>query len=335
MQKKYINWILILVTLLVGLVFTIILALCVGEQNYTLAELTKIIYIKTGMDYTIISEIRLPRIILGLSIGGALSISGLILQGVYRNPLVEPYTLGISGGAALGVVIAIFFNLNTTMGSLFLTFSGFIGSISATFLVYFLSLRKRHLDVNKMLLIGVMISFISSSMIMLLMSITTKENINSILFWTMGSLDETNKYMIKSVWIVSFLGLLLSYLFANTLNALKLGMTSAKHLGIDTGKSIAILFIIASILTGMSVSVAGVIGFVGLIIPHTLRIIIGSDHRILIPASFLGGGIFIILCDVISRKVISPNQLPIGVISGIIGGFVFIFLISRTKVKTM
>jgi len=168
---------------------------------------------------------------------------------------------------------------------------------------------------------------------MFLMSTTTTENLNSIIFWIMGSLDEPNIVLVKAVFYISLAGLAISYLLANPLNVLRLGESKAKHLGVNTTFTIRSLFILASVLTGISVSVAGVIGFVGLIIPHLLRLIIGSDNRILLIASFLGGSIFILISDIIARTIIAPNELPIGVITGMIGGLVFIIVMSRSKMK--
>jgi len=332
-NSKYIKQIFFILAMFVLLIFVAFLALSIGEINFTLTELITIFKNKSGIEYTIINNIRLPRIILGISVGGALSLSGVILQGVYRNPLVEPYTLGISGGASLGVAITIIFNLNLIIGVYMLPLSGFIGAVITTFLVYILAVRKNYYNINKMLLIGVMISFMSSSAMMFLMSTTTTENLNSIIFWIMGSLDEPNRVLVKAVFYISLAGLSISYLLANPLNALRLGESKAKHLGVNTTFTIRSLFILASVLTGISVSVAGVIGFVGLIIPHLLRLIIGSDNRILLIASFLGGSIFILISDIIARTIISPNELPIGVITGMIGGLVFIIVMSRSKMK--
>ena len=333
MRGRYFKQGIYILVLLILLILSILLALSIGEINFSIKELIEISRNKTGIEYTIISNIRFPRILLGLSVGGALSLAGVILQGVYRNPLVEPYTLGISGGAALGVAITIVFNLNMVLGLYMLPLSGFLGAISTIFIVYILSISKKRFNINKMLLIGVMISFISSSSMMFLLSTTTAENLHSIVFWIMGSLDEPNMLLVKSVFYASITGLCITYLFANPLNALRLGESKAKHLGVNTGFTIRVLFITASILTGISVSVAGVIGFVGLIIPHLLRQVVGSDYRILLLASFLGGSIFVIVCDIISRTIIAPNELPIGVITGMIGGLVFIAVISKSKFK--
>lgn len=333
MKAKYLKQAFFILAMFILLILVAFLALSIGEINFTLTELLTIFKNKSGIEYTIINNIRLPRIILGIAVGGALSLSGVILQGVYRNPLVEPYTLGISGGASLGVAITIIFNLNLLIGVYMLPLSGFIGAVVTTFLVYILAVRKNYYNINKMLLIGVMISFMSSSAMMFLMSTTTTENLNSIIFWIMGSLDEPNIVLVKAVFYISLAGLAISYLLANPLNALRLGESKAKHLGVNTTFTIRSLFILASVLTGISVSVAGVIGFVGLIIPHLLRLIIGSDNRILLIASFLGGSIFILISDIIARTIIAPNELPIGVITGMIGGLVFIIVMSRSKMK--
>ena len=333
MKIKNIKKSMIILLLFVLLLISVLLALSIGEINFSLTELIAIFRNKSGIEYTILNNIRLPRIILGIAVGGALSLSGVILQGVYRNPLVEPYTLGISGGASLGVAITIIFNLNLIIGVYMLPLSGFIGAVITTFVVYILAVRKNYYNINRMLLIGVMISFMSSSAMMFLMSTTTTENLNSIIFWIMGSLDEPNILLVKAVFYISLVGLVISYLLANPLNALRLGESKAKHLGVNTTFTIRALFILASVLTGVSVSVAGVIGFVGLIIPHLLRLIIGSDYRLLLIASFLGGSIFILISDIIARTIIAPNELPIGVITGMIGGLVFIIVMSRSKIK--
>lgn len=333
MNAKYLKQVFFILAMFILLIIVSFLALSVGEINLTPSELLTIFKERSGIEYTIVNNIRLPRIILGIAVGGALSLSGVILQGVYRNPLVEPFTLGISGGASLGVAITIIFNLNLIIGVYMLPFAGFIGAVVTTFLVYILAVRKNYYNINRMLLIGVMISFMSSSIMMFLMSTTTAENLNSIIFWIMGSLDEPNTFLIKIVFYTSIVGLLVSYLLANPLNALRLGESKAKHLGVNTTFTIRALFILASILTGISVSVAGVIGFVGLIIPHLMRSIIGSDFRLLLISSFLGGSIFILISDIIARTIIAPNELPIGVITGMIGGLVFIIVMSRSKIK--
>jgi iron complex transport system permease protein len=287
------------------------------------------------MEYTILSQIRIPRVMLGIAVGGSLSLAGILLQGIYRNPLVEPYTMGISGGASLGVAFVIVFSLHQVLGSFMLPLAGFIGSFLIIFLVYTISTRSGRINIQTMLLTGVMISFIASSSMMFLMAITSSENLYGIIFWIMGSLDEPDMSLIYITLIVSIASLLVSYLFVQPLNALRLGEEKAKHLGINTDVAIKLLFLLASLLAGVCVAVAGVIGFVGLIIPHLMRMLVGSDYRILLVSSFLSGSIFLVLCDVIARTIISPNELPIGVITGIVGGIVFLLMMSRSSLRDL
>jgi iron complex transport system permease protein len=331
---KYTQWFIYIIVLLLLLLFAIGFSLSIGELNFSIFDIPHILRKGEGsVEYSILKNIRLPRVWMGLAVGGALSLSGVILQGIYHNPLVEPYTLGISGGAALGVAFTIVFGLHFIFGAFMLPLFGFIGAFISITLVYFISLRHGKLKINSMLLIGVMISFISSSVMMLLMAITTTENLHGIVFWIMGSLEEPNQSLIRLTILVSLFGLIASYFLVQPLNALRLGEEKARHLGINTDLSIRLLFVIASLLAGVSVAVAGVIGFVGLVIPHIMRIIVGSDFRILLLSSFLGGSIFLILCDTLARVLILPNQLPIGVITGIVGGITFVIILSRTSLK--
>lgn len=336
MQKKYLKWVVYLVGLLVLLVASVILSLSVGEMNLGFFDIFSILGKgNDSMEYTILSQIRVPRVLLGIAVGGALSLSGILLQGVYRNPLVEPYTLGISGGASLGVAFAIVFGLHQLIGSFVLPLTGFAGAFLIIFLVYTISSRNGRINIQSMLLTGVMVSFIASSSMMLLMATTSSENLHGIVFWIMGSLDEPDMSLIYITLVMSLVSLVASYFFVQPLNALRLGEEKAKHLGINTDITIKLLFLMASLLAGVCVAVAGVIGFVGLIIPHLMRLLVGSDYRILLVSSFLSGSIFLVLSDVIARTIISPNELPIGVITGIIGGVVFLLMMSRSSHRTL
>lgn len=329
---KYYKWGLYTLFLLLMLIVSVLWSLLGGEMKLTLSDIPQLISGELdSVEATIVHKIRWPRIVLGLAVGGALSLSGTILQGIYRNPLVEPYTLGISGGAALGIAIAIVFGLERYLGSWVLPLMGFGGAFVIILLVYALGQRSSRMNTQGMLLVGVMISFIASSMMMLMMSITTSENLQSIIFWTMGSLDATNSSLIRIAFYSSVAGLIGSYFFVQPLNAMRIGEEKARHLGINTDLAIRLLFIISSLLTGVCVAVVGVIGFVGLIIPHLMRLLVGGDFRILLITSFLGGGIFLILSDIAARTIIAPNELPIGVITGLIGGIAFIFMINRKK----
>lgn len=333
MRKKVAGWILWIIVLS---------GACIGISLYSLSlgpaqiPFTKIISLILEGKYTtelsILLDIRLPRILLGFAIGGALSLAGVILQGMFRNPLVEPYTLGISGGAAIGVCLNIVLGLSRSLGILSLPLAGFLGAILVILLVYSLSLRKGILKIQDLLLTGVMLSFISSSLIMLIMSVSRLEDLHGIVFWVMGSLEEPNWLLIKLALGISIFGLVASYVFCFDLDALSLGEEEALHLGINVERTKKLLFIIASLLTGFSVSIAGIIGFVGLVVPHFVRMFIGRDHRILLISAFLCGAIFLVFCDTLARILISPLELPVGVITGILGGILFIYALSKKSI---
>lgn len=318
--------------LLIVLLGVVVLALCTGSTMIPISEIIPILTSgKESTEYTILMYIRMPRIILGFAVGGSLSLAGALLQGMFRNPLVEPYTLGISGGASLGVALNILFKWYAVIGTIAYPVSGFIGALLVMFFVYGLSVRRQSMGLRDLLLIGVMVSFIASSVVMLLMSISKSEDLHGIIFWIMGSLDEPNLNLIYIAVAVAVGGLLLSHLFCLPLNAMSLGEEGARHLGIRVTTTRRWLFLLASLLTGLSVSVAGIIGFVGLVVPHFMRMVVGPDHRVLLAGSFLAGASFLILCDTLARTIISPLELPVGVVTGIIGGSVFVYALTRKR----
>lgn len=330
MKKKLTQWIIWITCLSLLLVIISIIALCIGTAAIPLNKILPILFkIKKGVEYSILMDIRLPRILLGIAVGGGLSLSGVLLQGMFRNPLVEPYTLGISGGAALGVCINIVLGLKNSLSGFSMPLSGFIGAMLVILMVYTLSARKGIIKVNGLLLTGVMISFIASSFIMLMMAISRVEDLHGIVFWIMGSLEEPKWSLIRLALGVSLAGLIFSYFFSIRMNALSLGEEEAKHLGIDTERTKRYLFFIASLLTGCCVSITGIIGFVGLAVPHFVRMWVGQDHRILLISSFLCGGIFLIISDTLARTIILPLELPVGVVTGIIGGIIFVYALTK------
>ncbi|MDR1516632.1 MAG: iron ABC transporter permease [Dysgonamonadaceae bacterium] len=333
MGRKKLKWISCVLLLLAVLVGVAALSLGIGEISIPFFDIPRLFSEKESTEYAVLAYIRLPRTLLGFAVGGSLSLAGAMLQGIYRNPLVEPYTLGISGGASLGVTFAIVGGLHL-LHAFFLPLAGFIGAFASIFLVYTLSLRRDTLNVNRMLLIGVMVSFISSSLMMFLMSITSSDSLHYIVLWTMGSLTESDNAMVLATTALSLVCLAASYFFVMPLNALRLGEEKARYLGFNANVVIRILFVITSLLTGACIAVVGVIGFVGLVIPHIVRLWVGSDYRILLLTSFLSGSSFLILCDLLARTIIAPNELPIGVITGIIGGVMFVVLLSRSGRKT-
>jgi iron complex transport system permease protein len=192
-------------------------------------------------------------------------------------------------------------------------------------LIYLLSVSRRLKSMETMLLLGVMISFMASSLFMLLMALSRAEDLHGIIFWIMGSLDEPNTRLVHTLLLTSLLGLITAYAFTPSLNALALGQQDAYHLGVNVDRTRKRLFLLASLLTGVTVSVTGIIGFVGLVVPHFVRLFFGADHRIVLPASFLAGSLFLLVCDILSRVIIAPLELPIGVITGLVGGGLFIY----------
>ncbi|OGV68601.1 MAG: iron ABC transporter permease [Lentisphaerae bacterium RIFOXYA12_FULL_48_11] len=328
MKKRFLHWIVAILILTGLLAAACIVSLCIGSTDIPLANIVPaLVHGGNTIEHTILCDVRLPRILLGVAVGGALSLAGVILQGMFRNPLVEPYTMGISGGAALGVCLAIILKLSNRCGIWSLPVFGSIGATLTILVVYFLSTRRRVLNIRNVLLIGIMISFICSSLITLIMAVSRVEDLHGIIFWIMGSLEQPNVFLVKLAVVVSVLSLALSYLFCLELNALALGEEEALHLGISVENTKRLLFVLASVTTGLSVSVAGVIGFVGLVVPHFMRLFLGSDHRILLVASWLCGGVFLVFCDALARTVISPTELLVGVITGILGGSIFVYVL--------
>lgn len=334
MNKKLYRWI-IRGFILLGLLFVVSLgSLCIGSESIPLDKLIPSLFgWETGYEYSILVQLRLPRILLGLAVGGGLSLAGVLLQGMFRNPLVEPYTLGISGGAALGVAVTIVFGFRNSISGFAMPIGGFTGAMLVMLAVYWLSARRGIMKVQGLLLTGVMISFISSSFMMLIMALSRAEDLQGIVFWIMGSLEEPKWSLIYFTLAMVFTGLIISYFYSIRLNALALGEEEARHLGVSTESTKQGLFVLASLLTGVCVSVTGIIGFVGLAVPHFVRMFVGHDHRILLISSFLSGAVFLIVSDTIARTIIAPLQLPVGVVTGIIGGGLFIYALTKRGVR--
>ncbi|UOD35891.1 iron ABC transporter permease [Deferribacteraceae bacterium V6Fe1] len=287
----------------------------------------------SDIDKTILTQIRLPRGFLGILAGGGLSVCGAALQGVFRNNLVEPYTLGVSGGAAVGVALAISLSLNMLLGYFTLILAGFLGAVFVLFLLYYIAIKENRFDIKTLLLIGVMISFMSSSILMLILSVSKTENLHGIIFWMMGSLSDAENMINIWLGIIVLSGLFVFYLMANDLNAIQFGYEKSFTLGVNVENVIRMTVLISSLVTASIVSVTGVIGFVGLVVPHVMRKFFYNDFRILFLASFLGGGAFLLLSDMIASKIIYPIELPVGVVTGILGGALFINIFRKERVK--
>lgn len=277
----------------------------------------------------IIWELRLPRLIMAMLTGMALASVGGSFQGMLRNPLADPYILGVSAGAALGACSAIALQYTLKLYLIpYLPFFSLLGALISIALVYLLSQKQTRLSVSDLLLAGVAINFFFSAIITLLLA-TSKQGTHTMLFWLMGDLSTANWQKISWVILPVFLGTLLLISSSLELNAMALGEEEALHLGVQTEKFRIKIFLIGSLMIALIVSFTGLIGFVGLVIPHIARLLVGPDHRIMLPVSALAGSVFLIICDTIARSLIAPIEIPIGAITAILGAPFFIHLLKR------
>ena len=282
---------------------------------------------------TILLSVRLPRILLAGIVGCGLAIVGAAFQGLFRNPLADPHILGVSSGAALGATIAILSGVSLWIGSLgFIAICAFAGAIITVFLVYSISGigGKNHL--TSMLLTGTAISTMLSSVISLLMTLN-RDKLENVYMWTLGSFSNASWGKIRFAGGMVAVGTMVILMFANDLNVMLTGEDSAKSLGIQILKVKRIIILVSSLLVGACVSVSGIIGFVGLLIPHCTRLLIGPDHKKLLPCCCFIGAIFMMICDTIARCIIEPSELPVGVITALFGAPYFIFLLYYNQRK--
>jgi len=283
---------------------------------------------------TIILSLRLPRAILAGFVGAGLSVSGATFQALLRNPLADPYILGVSSGAAVGAILAILLGLGTF--SLGLPLASFLGAFLTILVVFYFGKQDGKIHPNTLLLAGVIIGSFLSALIMFFISVSQKEELHTIIFWLMGDFSFSNARAILIIFPYILLGGLLLYLRSRHLNLILSGEESAIQLGVNVEKLKLVSYLSASLITAASVSVCGLIGFVGLIIPHSVRLIFGPDHRLLIPASALIGASFLIASDTFARTLLAPTELPVGVITAAFGGPFFIYLLRTRKViKTL
>jgi len=282
----------------------------------------------------IISEIRLPRIILAFIVGAGLAVAGSVFQAIIRNPMVDPYIIGISAGAGTGVMVALFLGIEISVLNLSsIPVFAFIGAVSTVFIVYQLAKVGKKLPVLTFLLAGVAMSFILNSVMSFLMVLRT-ENLQQLVYWLMGSLAGSSWSDIQMVLPYFLAALAVIVFYLKDLNILLLGEESAAHLGLNVERTKIILLGSASLITASVVSVSGSIGFIGLVVPHITRMIIGPDHRKLIPLTALFGGGFLLVADTAARTIMAPMELPVGIITALAGGPYFIHLL-RNKSKNI
>ncbi|MFH1123301.1 MAG: iron ABC transporter permease [Pseudomonadota bacterium] len=281
---------------------------------------------KNDPAHLIIFRIRLPRIILAGLVGFSLSLGGVVFQALLRNPLADPFILGISSGSALGAILGIYFGLGFTFGIPLLSFLGALMTVS---LVMTLGARKMGMESSTILLTGVIINAFFTAIIMFFIATVADSRLHSMLFWLYGDLSQSRYGPLAIIAPVLLAAFLIIYSFARHLNLMTAGEETAFQLGVDVERAKKTCLLIVSLIIGVVVSCSGLIGFVGLIVPHMGRMAFGSDHRLLIPAASLGGAILLIAADTLARTVISPSELPVGVITAFMGAPFFIVLLKK------
>ncbi len=285
---------------------------------------------------TILLDIRLPRICLAILIGAILAISGAVMQGLFRNPLAAPSLIGVSSGASVGASVVIvlagaWLQSNTALGLSLVAVGAFIGSFLVTVLVYRLSTSALGTSVTTMLLAGIAVSALAGAVSGLLSYYADNEMLRQISIWQMGNLSTANWQRVLVLTVVAILVLSLFPRESKSLNALLLGESEARHLGIDVQQVKRKLILLTTLGIGTAVAIGGMIGFVGLIVPHIVRLLIGPDHRWLLPASALAGGVLLLLADTIARIIIAPTELPTGILTAILGAPFFIMLLVQQR----
>ncbi len=325
----------LITSLVIALILAGIISVSIGPADISFGEMVKIFLAKLhlidGKDInllheSIILDIRFPRVILAIICGMALSLAGVVLQALLRNPLADPYIIGISSGAALGATLAIVLGLISLI-----SLAGFLGAVMSMFLVYNLARTGYKVPVQTLLLAGVIVSVFLSALISLTAFLMGK-SMYQVMLWLMGNLSEANLGLIAIAGFMVLTGAIVVYIFSRELNIISIGEESAQYLGVEVETVKKILFVVASLMTGAVVALTGLIGFVGLIIPHIMRLVVGPDHRILSVASLLAGGIFLVLADLFARTVVSPTEIPVGVVTALFGGPFFLFLLKRKKI---
>jgi len=279
-----------------------------------------------GATHTLIWELRIPRIVMAALVGSGLAICGATFQAILRNPLAEPYTLGVSGGGALGATIAIIAGISG-FPMVLICFTGCTLSIG----IVLGAASMKDFTNSMLILTGVIMSFLFSSIVMFIFAVASSRDVHASILWLMGSLSVPEPASIRIMVFLALPLMLLLWGCAKDMNLLSLGDEKAFHLGLDAVKTKASLLIVASLITGAYVAISGIIGFIGLMIPHLMRKALGADHLVLLPSSMLAGAGFLILSDCVSQIIIRPLELPVGVITGMIGGIFFIVYLLRAE----
>lgn len=321
--------------ILISLVFILILislaglALCIGPSRWDLNALVQVFFGQATADptlATIVWDIRLPRAALAALSGGTLALGGLVFQAMLRNPLADPYILGVSGGSAVGAIVAVILGLPRYPG---MSILAFLGSLTTVLAVLFLTSGRKNPGKETLLLSGVMVNALCSAVILFLLAMVPNQNLAGAVFWLMGDLSAAEGYHVFVLTVLTLPCAAMIFLLSNSMNLMVLGQESAQSLGVNVAATRNSLLVITSLMVSAAVCQTGPLGFVGLVIPHILRRMLGGDHRILVPASFLGGGCFMILCDMLARILSPQGEMPVGVITALVGAPLFILLLKR------
>lgn len=320
------------IKLLLILIVITFFAASIGAFSPNIIEFWKKIFSNDEICMKILLQLRLPRILLAIISGGGLALSGLCLQLLLQNPLAEPYTLGISGGATVGAAIASLIAFNYLIISIPIqTLLALIGSFSIILFLYLFIKNLTYQFSYSLLMLGIILNAICSALILLLFSIFSSSQLFAAIHWMMGNIPSISPTEIIIIYILTIFFFLLAYKEANSINALLLGEENAEALGIKVVSLRNKLFFIAGFITAIIVSYSGMIGFIGLITPHLCKMLWGTDNRILIPASFLTGGIILLISDTFARTILMPKEIPVGVITALIGGPYFIYLLIKQR----
>ena len=331
--KKLIVRITLAIVLLIAVMFVCSM---VGPEKVSLSAVFSGPALQTtsNPDYQIFVRVRLPRILLACLVGSALACSGVVFQALLRNPLADPYILGISSGAGLGAMIAVISGLSWTLwGRSPIAVFAFAGALGTVWLVWFIGRLTGKFYVTGLLLAGVVVNAFFSALIMFLTSISKAEQVYATIFWLMGNMTEEDFLVL---WIGTGCvvgGIVALFFISPQLNALSFGPEIARSMGVNTAKIQTLAFALGAGITAIAVSLSGLVGFVGLVIPHGVRLVFGPDHRQLLPLSGIVGAIFLVVADTLARTIVAPAQLPVGVVTAIVGGPFFLILLVKYSKK--
>lgn len=342
-MKKIVNRNIILSGLLAILIIIVLISLQVGTISVPIGGVVESIGASMGIHLfptavltdeqtAVLWYIRLPRVLTGILVGGALGMAGAVMQGVFANPLADPGVMGVSAGASLGAVLAISMGL-TSVGMFYMPLFAFIGAFTAVSITILLTINKGKLQPITLLLAGVGVNTLFGAFTSGILTLINEYRLREFLFWMIGGLEYRKWEHVALAIGPILLGMIIVCLLARHLNILVLGDTEARALGMPIMLYRFLFLFTASLITATAVSVSGAIGFVGLVVPHILRLLVGPDHRLLLPMSALGGAIFLLLCDTLGRFVMEPNEIRVGIMTAIIGAPYFLFLLHRMSRK--